>query len=57
MVKIMVKYVSEIPNENFDKWLKAYKIGKRAGIMELRELAIDASEKEINYIVNESWKY
>ena len=54
MVKMIVKYTAEIPQEQFDKWVKVCRVGKKKGILILKEAAIEAAEKEINYLVNES---
>ena len=54
MVKMIVKYTAEIPQKEFDKWVKVCRVGKKKGILILKEAAIEAAEKEINYLVNES---
>ena len=54
MVKMLIRYVSEVPDAEFEKWCKVNMIGKRDGTKILKEAAIGAGEKEIDYLVNDS---
>tara|TARA_Y100001970_G_C13529076_1_gene506762 strand:- start:94 stop:267 length:174 start_codon:yes stop_codon:yes gene_type:complete len=54
MKAIRIDYTAEIPDENFDKFCKQAGIGKRFAIDLIKKNAIEAAEREINYIVNET---